>query len=123
MQEVFNVKVITLRLSDEEYKLITEKAKAEYRPISNFITAKVLTAIQEDNFKVEEDSVSFGKDIIKNIEGGRYIYKKGIGIIRIPDKRASVKGLLGKAKGIIPKGRSSSEFIRELRASSYGKFK
>ena len=29
--------------------------------------------------------------------------------------------LLGKFKGVLPKGRSSSEIIRDLRNSSYGK--
>ena len=31
--------------------------------------------------------------------------------------------LLGKYKGIIPKGKTSTQFVRELRDSSYGKFK
>ena len=35
-------KVITLRLSEEEYKMISAAARTERRPISNFITAKVM---------------------------------------------------------------------------------
>lgn len=32
-------------------------------------------------------------------------------------------GLLGKYSGILPEGRSSAEFVRELRDSRYGKVK
>jgi len=31
--------------------------------------------------------------------------------------------LLGKYSGIIPKGKTSTEFIRELRSSAFGKMK
>ena len=53
------MKVITLRLSDEEYQLISEKAKSEYRPISNYITAGILSRIQESMYvdKVEEEQL------------------------------------------------------------------
>ncbi|MBI4845864.1 MAG: hypothetical protein HY810_05265 [Candidatus Omnitrophica bacterium] len=40
-------KVITLRLSDAEYKKIAAAALSEHRPISNFITAEVLKDIDE----------------------------------------------------------------------------
>lgn len=32
-------------------------------------------------------------------------------------------GLLGKYAGIVPEGKSSAEFVREQRASAYGKVK
>ncbi|WP_406606869.1 hypothetical protein [Candidatus Infernicultor aquiphilus] len=38
-------KVVTLRLSEEEYKRISAVAKIEHRPISNFITARVIKDI------------------------------------------------------------------------------
>ena len=41
-----------------------------------------------------------------------------------PKKKTSIADeLLGKYKGVIPKGKTSTQFIRELRDSSYGKFK
>jgi uncharacterized protein (DUF1778 family) len=66
------VKVITIRLSDEEYKLIAEKAKAEYRPISNYITAKVLSRIQETMYvdRVEEEEIRLDKDLQKRLSRG-----------------------------------------------------
>ena len=43
-------KVITLRLSDQEYGQISCAAQTEHRPISNFITVKVLKDIEESSF-------------------------------------------------------------------------
>lgn len=39
-----------------------------------------------------------------------------------PKEKVSDK-LLGKYAGIIPKGKTSTEFIRELRSSAFGKMK
>lgn len=66
------MKVITLRLSDEEYKLIAGMAKAEYRPISNYITAKVLSRIQESMYpdRVEEEEIKLNKNLQKRIKRG-----------------------------------------------------
>ena len=38
-------KTITIRLTDEEYSQIASTAKAEHRPISNYITHAVLNTI------------------------------------------------------------------------------
>ena len=38
-------------------------------------------------------------------------------------KAGTADALLGKYKGIIPKGKTSTEFIRELREGLYGKIK
>jgi len=43
-------KVITLRLSEEEYERISAAAKGEHRPISNFITARVIKDIEESYY-------------------------------------------------------------------------
>ena len=43
-------KVITLRLSEEEYKRISAVARIEHRPISNFITARVIKDIEESYY-------------------------------------------------------------------------
>ena len=43
---------------------------------------------------------------------------------KTPRKKTSIaRKLLGKFKGVIPAGKTSTQFIRELRDSSYGKFK
>ena len=44
--------------------------------------------------------------------------------ISIPKKKKGVtRQLLGKFKGIIPEGKTSTKFIREMRNSLYGKVK
>lgn len=41
-----------------------------------------------------------------------------------PSKKTKIADeLLGKYKGIIPKGKTSTEFIKELRNTLYGKIK
>jgi hypothetical protein len=43
-------KVVTVRLSDEEYRKISVGAKIERRPISNFMTMLVLKGIEEGDY-------------------------------------------------------------------------
>lgn len=43
-------KVVTVRLSDEEYRKIASSAKVERRPLSNFITTIVLKGIEESDY-------------------------------------------------------------------------
>ncbi|MFH1957333.1 MAG: hypothetical protein ABIJ15_02500 [bacterium] len=43
-------KVITLRLSQDEYKKVSMAADIEHRPISNFITSRVLKDIEESYY-------------------------------------------------------------------------
>jgi predicted DNA-binding protein len=119
------MKVITLRLSDEEYELIAGAAKAEYRPISNYITAAIIKILGEEaeDYKVKEEAAAYGNTQV-NIKGGKdIISKRNLGKIVVPRKRSAMRGLLGKAKGIIPKGKSSTEYVRELRSTLYGKIK
>ncbi len=54
--------------------------------------------------------------------------KEAINSLKILKKPTKLKGkvsneLLGKYSGIIPKGKTSTEFIRELRSSAFGKIK
>jgi len=54
--------------------------------------------------------------------------KEALNSLKILQKSPKRKGkisdeLLGKYSGVIPKGKSSSEFIRELRSSAFGKMK
>ena len=43
-------KVVTVRLSDEEYRKIASSAKLERRPLSNFMTTMVLKGIEEGDY-------------------------------------------------------------------------
>ena len=43
-------KVVTLRLSGEEYEKVSAAAKTEHRPISNFITHVVIHQIEESGY-------------------------------------------------------------------------
>ncbi len=54
--------------------------------------------------------------------------KEAINSLKIFKKPIKLKGkisdkLLGKYSGITPKGKTSTEFIRELRGSAFGKIK
>ncbi|MEE8329033.1 MAG: hypothetical protein V3R54_03790 [Thermodesulfovibrionia bacterium] len=54
--------------------------------------------------------------------------KEAISSLKILQKSSKLKGkvsdkLLGKYAGIIPQGKTSTEVIRELRGSIYGKVK
>lgn len=54
--------------------------------------------------------------------------KEALNSLKTLQKSAKIKGkvsdgLLGKYSGVIPKGKTSTEFIRELRSSAFGKSK
>ena len=54
--------------------------------------------------------------------------KEALNSLKILQKPPKLKGkvsgeLLGKYAGILPKGKTSTEFIRELRSSAFGKMK
>ena len=59
-------KTITLRLTEEEYDAISKSAKAERRPVSNFITHTVVREIESsynvDN--VEMDQIKKDKKLL-----------------------------------------------------------
>lgn len=63
-------KVITLRLSDEEYEKISGLAEQEHRPISNFITHTVLRSIQDDVFAddLEMKEITSDKKLMKGLQ-------------------------------------------------------
>ena len=65
-------KVITLRLSDEEYRAIAASAKIEHRPISNFITTTVLKDIEESQYvdSIEMAQINSDKDLLKKLKDG-----------------------------------------------------
>ncbi|MBI5872813.1 MAG: DUF1778 domain-containing protein [Candidatus Omnitrophica bacterium] len=71
-------KVITLRLSEEEYEKIAAAARIEHRPISNFITTEVLEDIEESYYvdPVEMAQIKSDKKLLKKLESGHRDAKK-----------------------------------------------
>ncbi|MFW5787767.1 MAG: DUF6290 family protein [Atribacterota bacterium] len=67
-------KIITLRLSDEEYKMISAAARTERRPISNFITAKVMEEIEESYYidPIEMEQINSDKKLIEKLKTGHH---------------------------------------------------
>jgi len=65
-------KVVTLRLTDEEYREISAVAKSERRPISNFITSKVLKDIEESYFvdPIEMAQIKSDKKLSEKLKTG-----------------------------------------------------
>jgi uncharacterized protein (DUF1778 family) len=71
-------KVVTLRLSEEEYKKISDTAKIEHRPISNFIAHAVLREIEESYFvdNVEMAQISSDKTLLEKLKSGHADVRK-----------------------------------------------
>lgn len=65
-------KVVTLRLSDEEYRRISTSAKIEHRPISNFITTMVLNEIEESYYvdPIEMAQINSDERLLEKLEAG-----------------------------------------------------
>jgi len=65
-------KVVTLRLSEEEYREISSAAGIEHRPISNFITTRVLEDIEESYYvdPIEMAQIKSDKKLLKRLEAG-----------------------------------------------------
>ena len=74
-------KVITLRLSEEEYKKIAAAAQIEHRPISNFITTEVMEDIEESyNIDpLEMAQIKSDKKLLKKLTAGHRDAKKARG--------------------------------------------
>lgn len=71
-------KVITLRLSEEEYKKIAAAAEIEHRPISNFITTEVMEDIEESyNIDpLEMAQIKSDRKLLKKLASGHRDAKK-----------------------------------------------
>lgn len=71
-------KVITLRLTDEEYREISVAAKIEHRPISNFITATILRDIEESYLvdPIEMAQIKSDKILMEKLKKGHRHTKK-----------------------------------------------
>ena len=74
-------KTVTIRLSDADYKAISSVAKHERRPISNFITHRVMEAIAEMNTVDDEEMKEILSDekVMKNIGRGHKQFVQGKG--------------------------------------------
>lgn len=71
-------KVITIRLSDEEYKKILAFANYEHRPISNYVTTVVLKNIEESYFTdaVEMAQINSDEKLLCKLKTGSADAKK-----------------------------------------------
>ncbi len=71
-------KTITLRLSEEEYKKILSASEIEHRPISNFITTRVLKDIEESYYAdpVEMAQIKSDKKLIEKLQAGHLDTRK-----------------------------------------------
>ena len=71
-------KVITLRLSEEEYKRIQAAAEIEHRPISNFITTKVLEDIEKSYYvdPIEMAQIKSDKKLLGKLKAGHHDAKR-----------------------------------------------
>jgi uncharacterized protein (DUF1778 family) len=71
-------KTITLRLSEVEYEAIAKSAKADHRPISNFITATVVREIESSYHvdRVEMDQIRKDKGLLERLAEGHKDAKK-----------------------------------------------
>lgn len=71
-------KVITLRLSEQEYKRISDAAEIEHRPISNFITTRVMKEIEESYYvdPIEMAQINSDKRLLGKLKAGHNDAKK-----------------------------------------------
>ena len=74
-------KTVTIRLSDGDYKAISTVAKHERRPISNFITHRVMEAIAEMNTvdDTEMKEILSDKKVMKSLEQASKQFAQGKG--------------------------------------------
>ena len=65
-------KVVTVRLSDEEYRKIAAAAKRERRPISNLMTLLVIKGIEEGDYvdAVEMEQILSDKPLMAKLRAG-----------------------------------------------------
>ncbi|MFH1339037.1 MAG: hypothetical protein ABIH40_04270 [Candidatus Omnitrophota bacterium] len=65
-------KVVTLRLSEEEYRRISAAAGIEHRPISNFITTRLLQDLEESYYvdPIEMAQIKSDKRLLKKLKSG-----------------------------------------------------
>ena len=74
-------KVVTVRLSDEEYRKIAAAAKRERRPISNLMTLLVIKGIEEGDYvdAVEMEQILSDKPLMAKLRAGHRDAAKRMG--------------------------------------------
>ena len=74
-------KVVTVRLSDEEYRKIAAAAKRERRPISNLMTLLVIKGIEESDYvdAVEMGQILSDKPLMAKLRAGHRDAAKRMG--------------------------------------------
>jgi uncharacterized protein (DUF1778 family) len=62
-------KTVTLRLSNDEYRIISSRAQIEHRPISNLITSLVMKTIEEAMCvdSIEMDQIRSDKQLLRKL--------------------------------------------------------
>ncbi len=65
-------KVVTVRLSEEDYQKIAAAAKLDRRPLSNFMTLMVIKGIEESDYvdPVEMDQILSDKPLMAKLQAG-----------------------------------------------------
>ena len=65
-------RVVTVRLSDEEYRRILEASKSDHRPISNFMTLMTLKRMEESNYAdaIEMAQIRSDKSLLRRLKAG-----------------------------------------------------
>jgi hypothetical protein len=65
-------KVVTVRLSEEEYKKISRGAKIERRPISNFISMLVMKGMEEADYvdPIEMAQITSDRRLVAKLRAG-----------------------------------------------------
>ncbi len=74
-------KTVTIRLSEQDYKAISIVAKHERRPISNFITHRVMQAIADMNTvdDVEMKEILSDEKVVKSMKNAHKQFMQGKG--------------------------------------------
>ena len=74
-------KTVTIRLSDADYRVISSVAEHERRPISNFITHRVMAAISDMNTvdDAEMKEILSDEKVMHSIDRGQKQFVQGKG--------------------------------------------
>jgi len=66
-------KVVTVRLSDEDYRKVVASAKLERRPLSNFMTTMVIKGIEEGAYvdAVEMAQITSDQRLMAKLRAGQ----------------------------------------------------
>lgn len=65
-------KTVTLRIDDKTYRLFSQKARAENRPLSNYIEVATLAYSTDSSFvdDIEMEEITANKSLLKRLQEG-----------------------------------------------------